>query len=251
MKITPKNLIGTNEYNQDFFNRIDQIENEISNGIPIRDIASNYNLNLINKKNYINNSKSDPIEKKIYEMKDSEIQLFDEGNFYVLYEINNVNKVLPKISDERFKKKVTETLYQKNKYEFNKKILEKINSRKFTQSSYEKLIFENSIKKEKTQLNSIQDNKIFTKNSIKLIYSLPQKSFTLVNDNDDNIYLVKIIKIYDENISKNAEEFINFEKKGKNKLRDQMYRSYDIFLENKYKVKINQKTIERIKNYFK
>ncbi len=251
LKITPKNLIGTNEYNQDFFNRIDQIENEISNGIPIRDIASNYNLNLINKKNYINNSKSDPIEKKIYEMKDSEIQLFDEGNFYVLYEINNVNKVLPKISDERFKKKVTETLYQKNKYEFNKKILEKINSRKFTQSSYEKLIFENSIKKEKTQLNSIQDNKIFTKNSIKLIYSLPQKSFTLVNDNDDNIYLVKIIKIYDENISKNAEEFINFEKKGKNKLRDQMYRSYDIFLENKYKVKINQKTIERIKNYFK
>ena len=30
-----------------------------------------------------------------------------------------------------------------------------------------------------------------------------------------------------------------------------MYASYDYFLEDKYNVKINQKTIERVKNYFK
>jgi len=29
-----------------------------------------------------------------------------------------------------------------------------------------------------------------------------------------------------------------------------MYRSYDFYLNNKYKVKINEKTFERVKNYF-
>ena len=86
---------------------------------------------------------------------------------------------------------------------------------------------------------------------MKLIYSLPQNSFTLVNDDDENIYLVKIVKINDENISKNSMEYKNYKNKGKNRLKDLMYSSYDNFLEDKYKVKINQKTIERVKNYFK
>ena len=55
----------------------------------------------------------------------------------------------------------------------------------------------------------------------------------------------------DENISKNSDEFINYQNEGKIKLRDQMYSSYDFFLSNKYKVNINQKTLERVKNYFK
>jgi len=251
LKITPKNLIGTNEYTQDFFNKIDEIENDISNGIPIKDIAFNLNLNLIKKKNYIKSNESDPIEKKIYEMKDDEIQLFDEGNFYVLYEINKTDKILPKTSDKEFRKRVTEILHQRNKYQFNIKILDEINNKKFTQNDFENLIVKNFIKKEKTQLNSIEDHKKFTDNSVKLIYSLPQNSFTLVNDKDDNIYLVKIVRINDEDISKNSNEFKNYKKKGKNKLRDQMYSSYDNFLDDKYKVKINQKTIERVKNFFK
>ena len=80
---------------------------------------------------------------------------------------------------------------------------------------------------------------------------MPQNSFTLVNDEEKNIYLVKIVGINDENISKNSSEYKKYKNKGKNKLKDLMYSSYDNFLEDKYKVKINQKTIERVKNYFK
>jgi len=86
---------------------------------------------------------------------------------------------------------------------------------------------------------------------VKLIYALPQKSFTLVNDESNNIYLVKIVKINNESISKNSDKFKTFRNQGKIKLRDQMYSSYDISLNDKYKVKINQKTLERVKNYFK
>jgi len=251
LKISPQNLIGSSEYNNAFFNQIDEIENEILNGKPIKDIASNLNLKLIDKKNYIIDEKSDSLEKKIYEMKDNKIELFDEGNFYVLYQINKIDKVLPKISDKKFKSKIREILYQRNRYEFNKKIFDEISKKKFTQRNFEDLSIKNLIKNEKTQLNSIKDNKKFTEDSVKLIYSLPQNSFTLVNDNDDNIYLVKIVKINNENISKNSDEFINYKNKSKIKLKDQMYSTYDNFLSDKYKVKINQKTLERVKNYFK
>ncbi len=251
LKISPENLIGSSEYNQDFFNKLDDIENEISNGLPLKNIALNLNLKLIQKENYNVINESDPIERKIYEMKDTEIQLFDEGNFYVLYEIKETNKILPKITDSKFRSKVNQILFKKKKYEFNKKILDQINNKKFTQNNFEEIVVKNSIIKEKTQLNSIDDKKIFTNESVKLIYSLPQNSFTLVSDKDENVYLVKIVKINTKNILKNSEEFNNFNKISKNKLKDRMYSSYDEFLDVKYKVKINQKTIERVKNYFK
>ena len=223
----------------------------MSNGVTIKDVATNFNLKLIKKENYIKDSESDPVEKKIYEMKDTEIQLFDEGNFYVLYEISDVNKFLPKKNDKKFRNRVTEILFERKKYDYNRKILNEISNKKFTQSKFEEIITKNSIKKEKTQINSIEDEKIFTNNSIKLIYSMSQNSFGLVNDENDNIYIVKIVGINNENISKNSEEFKIYENKSKNKLKDQIYSSYDNFLNEKYKVKINQKTIERVKNYFK
>ena len=251
LKITPENLIGSNEYSQDFFSIIDEIENDILNGKNIEDIALNFNLNIINKKNYNKNDKNDPIEEKIYDLRENKIELFDDGNFYVLYQINDSEKILPDVTDEKFKERITEILYQKNKYELNRKILGEIDKRSFSQKNFEDLSSKNSIKKEKLQLKSIDDNNLFTKDSVKLIYSLPQNSFTLVSDENDNIYLVKISDIVDENILKGSEDFGIFEKKGKLLLREQMYSSYDIFLENKYEVKINQKTLERVKNYFK
>ncbi len=251
IKITPQNLIGSSEYNKVFFNKIDEIENEILNGKEIKYIANNYNLKLINKKNYIKNSKSNNIEKKIYEQKEEKIQLFDDGNFYVLYQINKVNKILPQNTNEEFKSKIVKILHEKNKYEYNKKIINQINENKFTQKNFEDLSVKNSIKIENITLNSIEDNDKFTENSVKLIYSLPEKSFALVNNESDNIYLINIIKINSKNILKNSNEFKNFKNKGKMNLRNQIYSSYDDSLNKKYKVKINQKTLERVKNYFK
>ena len=184
-------------------------------------------------------------------MKDNKIELFDSGNFYVLYQINEVNKILPNVSNKKFRSKIVNILFEKNKYDFNRRILEQIDGKKFAQKEFDKLSFENSLKKEKIQLSSISDNSRFTENSVKLIYSMPEKSFTLVNDKDNNIYLVKIDVIIYQDISKNSEEFSTFKNKGGTKLREQLYSSYDLFLDEKYNVKINQKTVERVKNYFK
>ncbi|MDC0597955.1 SurA N-terminal domain-containing protein, partial [Candidatus Pelagibacter sp.] len=43
--LNPLNLIGVDEFNQDFFDKIDQVENNILNGIEFDDIISKLNLN--------------------------------------------------------------------------------------------------------------------------------------------------------------------------------------------------------------
>ena len=45
------------------------------------------------------------------------------------------------------------------------------------------------------KLNSIKDNKKFDINAVKILYSLPINSFTLINDEKENIYLAKIKRL--------------------------------------------------------
>jgi peptidyl-prolyl cis-trans isomerase D len=73
----------------------------------------------------------------------------------------------------------------------------------------------------------------------------------LISDNKKNIYVTKIIKFYEDNISENSDKFSNYVNQSNTKMKDYMYTSYDYLINNKYKIKINQKTLERIKNYFR
>ena len=62
--------------------------------------------------------------------------------------------------------------------------------------------------------------------------------------------MIKVLNILENNISKGSQEFKKYYNLANIKIRDSMYGSYDLFLNEKYKVKINQKTLERVKNYF-
>ena len=55
-KITPKNLIGIDEFNSLFFEKIDNIENDISNGITFDELLSSYNLKSIFEENFKSNN---------------------------------------------------------------------------------------------------------------------------------------------------------------------------------------------------
>ena len=55
--INPKNLIGVDEFNQTFFDKIDEIESNILNGVSFDQIISELNLNskLVNDYKYSDN----------------------------------------------------------------------------------------------------------------------------------------------------------------------------------------------------
>ena len=99
-------------------------------------------------------------------------------------------------------------------------------------------------------LSSINDNEKFEENTVKLLYSLPAGSFTLINDYLNVVYLAKIKNITDESIDLNNDMFKEYAEKQNTNTRNNILKSYDLLLNDKYNVVLNQNTIERVKNFF-
>ena len=246
--ITPKNLTGLDDFNQVFFDKIDAIENKIAKNENFKTIISDLNIVPVIKENYINLENKVTIENKIYNSRNNKMDIFDENGRYIFYQINNIDSKLSTLSDIKFKEQIKNLLYEKKKFEFNKRILEKINKNEFKQASFDKLGI-SLIKKVK--LSSIEDDKIFEINSIKILYSLPINTFTLITDENNNVFISKIVDYQEQNISKNSSEFNTFSNEASAKNRNSILRSYDFLLSDKYKIVINEKTLERVKNYFR
>jgi peptidyl-prolyl cis-trans isomerase D len=246
--ITPKNLTGLDDFNQVFFDKIDAIENKIAKNENFKTIISDLNIVPVIKENYINLENKVTIENRIYNSRNNKMDIYDENGRYIFYQINNIDSKLPTLSDIKFKEQIKNLLYEKKKFEFNKGILEKINKNEFKQASFDKLGI-SLIKKVK--LSSIEDDKIFEINSIKILYSLPINTFTLITDENNNVFISKIVDYQEQNISKNSSEFNTFSNEASAKNRNSILRSYDFLLSDKYKIVINEKTLERVKNYFR
>ena len=100
-------------------------------------------------------------------------------------------------------------------------------------------------------INSITDDKVFTIDSVRYIYSKSKNNYMLISDKENNIYLAKITDIFYKNISKNSEDFSLYQNQENERITDTIYDTYDLYINKKYKVKVNEKTLERVKNYFR
>jgi len=248
-KITPNNLTGSNDFSETFFKKIDEIENDISEGMSIERISKKLKINPIIKNNYILNEKNDEIHNTIYKRRnENKIQLIDKNKFYVLFEINKIKKILPALDNLKFNNKIRNLLYAEKKYEYNKNIIDNINNKKFNEASFKK-ISKGMLKK--IELKSINDNSKFEIDSVKLLYSLPINYFTLVTDKKKDVYLVKINKININNLFDNSSLIEKYTDRSNKKIKRYLFESFDFYIEDKYKVEVNQKTLERVKNFFR
>ncbi len=246
--LNPKNLIGIDEFNQDFFNEIDEIENKISQSESFNSIIENINVDVIDISEFVPNENTSANEELIYSKKSSKLDIFESGDNYILYSIENEYNRSPDLNDEIVKSEIVELIYQKGKFDYNRKIIEEIQSDEFNENKFKEL---SSDKIQSGSINSINDDKLFETNSIKMLYSLPQNSFSLVSNNNNQIFLVEIKDVIKNNINKQGEEYKGFVNSQNTSNRKSILQSYDTLLNNKYQVQLNQKTIDRIKNYFK
>ena len=245
--INPKNLIGIDEFNQSFFDKIDQLEIDISNDVGFETIVKNLNI-LPNKiKNFKFSNEKKEIEKKIFELRNNRFDIFENGNDFILYEIINIDQKEPNIKDKETKDEVLQLVYQKNKFDYNRELLEKIRNKEFSNDDFMNM-GKNNIKT--TKLNSIRDNKTFEINAVEILYSLPVNSFTLINDEKNNIYLAKIKKFENKILDNKSDKLEKYIEKQNSISKNTLLKSYDLFLNDKYNVVLNQKTIERVKNFF-
>ncbi len=250
-KVTPKDLIGLDEYNDEFFTKIDEIESKLLNNVSFKDTIQTYDLKSISKNNFIPQSDKETIETKIYNLRNNEKSgVIDESDFFVIYEITKIENRIPNVDDSSFVNQVKQFIFNKNKFEFNKKILKKINDNNFFNSDFNKLVSGKN-KIEKMLIKSKNDVEKFSTESLEVIYSLPIKSFALVADNEKNIYLVKILNHKVDEILENNELKNIYYIEANNLIKDKIFQTYDVYLNSKYTIKINEKTLERVKNYFR
>ena len=245
--LNPKNLIGIDDFNQAFFDAIDEIEKKFLNSQDLRSILSNFNIKTTKVKNYRDTSEKNKIEKKIFESRKIDFDIIESDNNYIVYHINNTEERSPDINDSSLKKEVLELITQRNKFDYNRVLFKKINDKKFNDNDFKEM-GNNKIKV--LTLTSINDNEKFEANTIELLYSLPAGSFTLINDYLNVVYLAKIKNITNESININDDKFKEYSEKQNTNSRNNILKSYDLLLNDKYNVVLNQKTIERVKNFF-
>ena len=236
VKIEPINLVEQNEFNNEYFKKIDEIK---------------YNLKLTKKYNFILETKDNELEEEIYSKRNEEkIQLLDKNDFFVLFEIKKIDKILPDRNSLNFINKVNDKLFLEEKINLNNFLLTQIQNRKFNDKDFHNLINDKS-KINRAKINSIKDDSIFNNDSVNLLYSISKNNFLLMTDVNNNIFISKVINVDIKNLKNNQDEIDDFSKQSNITIRNDLYTSYDYFLNNSYKIKIYEKTLERVKNYFR
>ena len=238
-----------------FFKKISEIENNILENKNFLEIAEKYNLNnknafTINKSGYlINAEKSADLDQKIIEklfnLNDNfKTDLVEtKGKFYLL----TLKKIIPPKSlllNEKTKKFIINDMKLK-------KLSEKIKSINNEIKEAKKDLFEEIQKKENLTLKEIffksrfEANKLFSQSNIQQIFQKKLNENLLLETNGE-FYLVKVNK---ENYSADtisAEKKQLYEKQVISDFSNQILFLFDKILNEKYKVKINEKVLNRI-----
>ena len=63
-------------------------------------------------------------------------------------------------------------------------------------------------------------------------------------------YLVYIKKVKNTSINTDSNVYKEYYDMSKSRIRNELYKTYDTYLKNKYKVKINYSVLDNVKNYF-
>lgn len=238
-----------------FFKKISEIENNILENKNFLEIAEKYNLNnknafTINKSGYlINSEKSADLDQKIIEklfnLNDNfKTDLVEtKGKFYLL----TLKKIiLPKtlLLNEKTKKFIINDMKLK-------KLSEKIKSINNEIKEAKKDLFEEIQKKENLTLKEIffksrfEANKLFSQSNIQQIFQKKLNENLLLETNGE-FYLVKVNKESYSADTISAEKKQLYEKQVISDFSNQILFLFDKILNEKYKVKINEKVLNRI-----
>ena len=104
--ITPKNLIGVDEFNQTFFDAIDEIDNKISKNVDFKSIINEMKIDPITKKDYANLENENTIESKIYNSRKNKIEILEDQGTFIFYQIEKITTKLPKLDNDKYLKQI-------------------------------------------------------------------------------------------------------------------------------------------------
>ena len=226
-ELTPLNLIGTSEFNKEFFAKIDKIENDILDGNKLKDLANKNNFKLINtgsiniNKLNINGKKFEKIEdklfKKIFDIKEiNNAEIFNIDNRYYVGELNSIDSKNLNLENKDVQLAITSQLKIKNKLENNTKIVKEISEGKFDKTYMETFAKKNNLNIESMVINNLKNNKIFTEGLIKRIFLTNDNEFNLITDSKlSRNFIIFTEKSQFKKFNKKSEDYEKYKLKAK------------------------------------
>ena len=110
---------------------------------------------------------------------------------------------------------------------------------------------ENNLTLQDYKISNLKQNDIFSEGIIKRIFLTKNGEVDLItNSTLKKNYLILAINTEYKTLKKPSNEFEKYEEKESLDLANKIYKTFDDQLNQKYKVELNQKTIERVKNSF-
>ena len=155
------------------------------------------------------------------------------------------------MSDPEVLEALNAQLSFKNKIENNTSIAKDISLGAFDGKNFKKFADENDLKVISYKITSLKQNDIFGEGLVKRIFLTKDKETNLItNSTLTKTFLIFTNKTEYKDLNKSGNDFEQFEAKARLNLINKIYKSYDESVNQKYKVELNQKTIDRVKNSF-
>ena len=262
LSLKPEILTKKKDFDEEYYEKLDQLENQILDGEKFETIVSGNEKN-VQKIKLVNVRKTkqdgsiikdidEAVFQKIFSIKEiNSPKLINIENKYYVVEINEERNIILTLKDKDLRKTIETQLIIGFKVSENKKFIDNIDDKKFGKKEMLQLSQKNNLPINKIKINGISDNKKFKTTLLKEIYNHSAGDIFLLSDNivKDN-YLVRIEKDQNPKINKKSEQYKKYLRKANAEYISQVYKSYDKYINTNYKIDINQKVFERLKNSF-
>ena len=261
-EIKPELISGSADFNENFFKQLDLIENKVLDGQTFDETTGANNLKIV-QFNKINANKEDEnknkIEKlpdnlfnKIYNIKNTQSPevINIEGKYY-LAEVKDSEKKNKTMDDPEVVEALNAQLNFKEKIENNTSLAKDISLGAFENDNFKKFADDNGLEVKNYKISNLKQNEIFNDGMIKRIFLTNDGEINLITNNTfTKSFLISTKKTEYKTLDKNSDEFEQYEAKARLNLINKIYKSYDESVNQKYKVELNQRTIDRVKNSF-
>jgi len=263
IEITPENLTSNNDFSNLFFEKIDQIDDLIIEGKSLNFISKKFNLKKINNltinslgedlsNTLISNFPNKLVNSIFNNDESNNVLLLQNDDKYFAIEIIKTENIQKEIDDATVREDIVKKLENISKRKIISEFISKINSNNFKKEDFNNVAKDNNIEIKTILLNSINDDKNLKKELVGQIYLYPENKVIIATDiGMTENFLVYTASTEHVKIDKQSDDYNKYLNLSKVQMKSDLYNTYDLYLKNKYKIKINYKALDNIKNYFK
>ncbi len=261
-EIKPESISGNKEYDENFFKQLDILENNVLDGMTFESVSEKNNLKVFSIEdidkfmNFKKKTETKQISKdlfnKIFNIKKTKApEIIKIDNKFYIAEIKSLKREERDLNDPEVIKVIDARVNFKNKIDLNTSIIKDISMGGFDLSKFENFASINNLQIKDYKISNIKQNDIFSENFIKRIFLTKDGDVDLITDNTlTKNYLIIAVKTEYKKLKKDSNLYEQYEAKSRLNLINKIYKIYDENLNNKYKVELNQRTIDRVKNSF-